>query len=76
MGESAEPNISTNNGVLPKEPEILTAEDEFYHQALILNQCFDMTGLSPRMRETMERLRWERMAADTRRAQRRPRQAG
>ena len=55
------------------EPE--TAEDEFYHQAVILDQCFNRTGLSPRMQEMLERMKWERTAAEAKRAFRRTRRS-
>jgi hypothetical protein len=49
-----------------------TADDEFYHQAVILDQCFKSTGLSPRMQEKLERMQWERTAAAAKRAPRQP----
>jgi len=57
------------------EPVPETAEDEFYHQAVILDQCFNRTGLSPRMQEMLERMKWERTAAAARRAHRQPRRS-
>ncbi|MET0966949.1 MAG: hypothetical protein ABWZ02_11150 [Nakamurella sp.] len=73
MGES-EDQLGAPN-VISAESEPVTADDEFYHQAIILEQCFDKTGLSPRMREMLARMQWERTAAEARRAQRHPRRS-
>lgn len=62
-------------GESPSEAEQVTAEDEFYHQAVVLERCFDKTGLSPRMLEMLERMKWERTAAEAKRARRQPRRS-
>jgi len=71
MGESGDQDISPDLRVeAERAPE--TAEDEFYHQAVILNRCFDTAGLSPRMKEMLARMAWERTAAAAKRAHRKP----
>jgi hypothetical protein len=73
MGES-EDQAGTPD-TRPAEPEPVTAEDEFYHQAVILDQCFNKTGMSPRMQEVLARMRWERTAAEAKGAHRQPRRS-
>jgi hypothetical protein len=69
MGEFYEQNGAPDERIGAESgPE--TAEDEFYHQAVILDQCFKTAGLSPRMQEKLERMEWERTAAAAKRARR------
>jgi len=75
MGETRDQNGAPDERVAA-EPEAETAEGEFYHQAVILDQCFNRTGLSPRMQEMLERMKWERTAAEARRAHRQPSRSG
>jgi hypothetical protein len=74
MGESRNSNAEPDKGVAT-DAEPVTAEDEFYHQAVILDQCFNKTGMSPRMQETLDRMRQERAAAQARRAYPQPRRS-
>ena len=70
MGEPPDQDISPD---AERAPE--TAEDEFYHQAVFLNRCFDTAGLSPRMKEMLARMEWERTASAANRAHRKPRRS-
>ena len=74
MGESSDRDMAPDLRVeAERAPE--TAEDEFYHQAVILDRCFDPAGLSPRMKEMLARMAWERTTDAAKRAHRQPRRS-
>ena len=76
MGESEQPTVVPEAAATAEaEAESVTSEDEFYHQAVILDQCFNQTRLSPRMQAMLERMRWAEFANEAKRAHRFPRRS-